>query len=127
MQRLILVIDDCVEIIDAYELILIAAGYRVARAENGWEGLRVCLELRPSAVLVDGVMPFMDGLEFLARLAGRAAAPPVIMISGNDRLHGVSLALGAHAFLRKPASSTEILSAVSSALHHGDDMIHCAK
>jgi CheY-like chemotaxis protein len=81
----ILVVDDSADMRDLWNLWLTAHGFSVLEAQNGLEALRLVDERPPDLVLLDVMMPMMDGLETLKRL--RALAPtsavPVIMLSAQ--------------------------------------------
>jgi signal transduction histidine kinase/CheY-like chemotaxis protein len=86
--KTILVVDDEPEALRLYRRMLAAAGrnYRVLRAADGAEALKVLHESRPSAVLLDLVMPNMDGFQFLEAKSQDPALRdiPVIVISAQD-------------------------------------------
>jgi CheY-like chemotaxis protein len=114
----VLVIDDSEDITELYVLVLEGAGYQVSTAADGEEGLALIAARRPDVVVLDIMMPGIDGLTFLARLPGVCAAPlpPVIASSGFDECREEALRRGACAFLRKPVSVEVLLRAVESAL-----------
>jgi len=85
MTRL-LVVDDELSILEALQDILSLEGYDVVTAYNGAEGLRRIAELRPDLVLLDLMMPVMDGREMLRRVRedpGLKGLPVVIMSAGR--------------------------------------------
>lgn len=114
----VLVVDDSEDLKEVYELVLDGAGHRVSTASDGEEGLRRVAEEQPELVLLDIMMPGVDGLEFLARLPAscRPPLPPVIANSGFDDCRDEALRRGASAFLIKPVSIDVLLQAVEDAL-----------
>jgi CheY-like chemotaxis protein len=112
----VLVVDDCTEQQELYLLILSTAGYEVLSALDGRRGLALVRELRPDVVLLDMMMPEIDGLEFLARLAAEPRRPPVIANSGFDGLRDEALRRGACAFLVKPISPDTLLGTLESVI-----------
>jgi CheY-like chemotaxis protein len=85
MTRL-LVVDDETAIVEALQDILAVEGYEVVVAFNGQEGLRCLSELRPDLVLLDLMMPVMDGREMLQRIRADPALkdlPVVVMSAGR--------------------------------------------
>ena len=113
---LVLVVDDDPDILEAVCEILSMEGYRVAEARHGAEGLERVAAERPALILLDLMMPVMDGVAFVEALRARhpGAAIPVVVISadGNpQRAEG----LGARAFLAKPFDIEVLLSEVAAA------------
>jgi len=117
---LILVIDDEPQIHRFLGPALEAAGYRVLRADNAAEGLRLAASRAPDAVLLDLGLPDMDGQQALVRL--RAFSPvPVLVVSARDREGEKITALdsGADDYVEKPFSVGELLARIRAALRHG--------
>ena len=110
----ILIVDDDPAIRDVVSDILEMSDYCVKTACNGAEALDRIRDDRPSAVLLDLMMPVMDGWEFLREYkhgAPLAAVPVVIMSAAQDASHAVD-ELGAQAFLAKPFEIETILAIV---------------
>jgi len=110
----ILVIDDnegLVKLLDSY---LTGRACQVVSATNGAEGLRLAHELVPDAIVLDVMIPGMDGWEVLQRLRNgpQSAEIPVIMCSVLDSPE-LAYSLGASLFLPKPVSRDDVLSALS--------------
>lgn len=89
MPKSVLIIDDCVDILELTKMILELAGFKVATAVSGRDGLRVLLDMeQPDLILVDNMMDDMGGAEFLETL--ESARPitfknvPVVFFSGSD-------------------------------------------
>ncbi len=101
----ILVVDDDVFISGLYGEMLTRAGYSVTYARNGREGLKEAGTLKYDLVLLDVVMPEMDGFETLSQLksSAKTQAVPVIMLTGMSQPADVEkgLADGAAAYLAK--------------------------
>jgi CheY-like chemotaxis protein len=100
----VLIVDDSEDMQEALETMLTDAGFDVSSASNGKRGLALSRELRPDVILLDMIMPEMDGLQFLTLLAAEPSPPPVIGMSGFDGLRAEALRRGAFAFLFKPFS-----------------------
>jgi CheY-like chemotaxis protein len=103
----ILVIDDDIEFLDSVEHMLTTAGYRVLRATDGREGLRLLEQLRDAVdlAIVDLALPSVNGFEVIGTVARRPNSLKVIATTAvyKDTQLEVAGALGAHAVLRKPA------------------------
>ena len=112
----VLIVDDSEDMQEALETMLTGAGFDVSSAPNGKRGLALSRELRPDVILLDMMMPEMDGLEFLTQQAAEPSPPPVIGMSGFDGLRAEALRRGAFAFLFKPFSFDILIEAVRSAL-----------
>ncbi len=112
-----LVVDDEPHLVDLVRLNLEAEGYRVVIAANGPEALeRVKADL-PDVVILDVMMPEMDGFETLARIR-EVSSVPVIMLTvraeESDRIRG--LEIGADDYLTKPFSPRELTTRVKALL-----------
>jgi two-component system nitrogen regulation response regulator NtrX len=114
----ILVVDDEKNIRRSVEMILSAAGHQVMEAASGHEAEQCLDRQNVDLILLDIVMPNMDGLEFLQRLRKRPARPVVVVISGNATLSNAVAATreGAYDFVEKPISKEKLLIAVKNAL-----------
>ena len=99
----ILVIDDNVDLLRLIELKLSQDGYRVALAENGFEGLEQAGKFSPDLIILDIMMPEMDGWEFTERLR-QVSNVPILMLTAKSEDDDVvkGLKLGADEYLTKP-------------------------
>jgi two-component system, chemotaxis family, chemotaxis protein CheY len=111
---LVLVVDDDPDILDAICDILEGERYRVARARNGLEALDRVGEELPAVILLDLMMPVMDGLAFATALRKQplARSVPIVVISADGNPQRAA-ALGAAGFLAKPFDIDALLSRVS--------------
>jgi len=113
--RRVLVVDDDPDILDALSEILEVEGYDVHRARNGREALVRVEQAPPDLVLLDLMMPVMDGSEFARNLApGRR--PPIIVLSADRNVSVKAMEIGALGWLAKPFELDELLAAVRRAL-----------
>jgi two-component system response regulator MprA len=124
--RTILVVDDEPAVRDALERALRTSGYLVRTAGNGAEGLEAVEAERPDVVVLDILMPVMDGLEACRRLREGGDRTPVLMLTARDavgdRVEGLDA--GADDYLVKPFALDELLARVRALLRRsgvGDD------
>lgn len=126
-RPVVLVVDDSKTFREELRGVLEAARYEVAVAETGEEGLRLAANLRPAAVLVDNVMPGIDGSTVIRRLRLDAAlrgTPCVLMTASDDGGAELgALDAGADAFVRKEDLELVLarLAAVLRATSSGND------
>lgn len=116
----VLLVEDHESSADGYAQLLAGAGYRVARAKNGYEALAEVSHAAPSVVLLDLKLPKLDGWELLERLKADAAVAsvPVIVVTGDSlpTHHEMARSRGAMAVLSKPIDPGELLTVVRDAL-----------
>jgi CheY-like chemotaxis protein len=112
-ERLILVVDDDPDILQTLALCLSTEGYRVTMAANGQEALGLLAKEKPAAILLDLMMPVMDGWQFVAEIEKRGLRnAPLLILSADRSVQGHALKLGADAFLAKPFDLDELLGKV---------------
>lgn len=102
-MRTVLVVDDDPIIVKLLSMTLTVSNYNVITASNGEEGLREALEKKPDIILLDIMMPIMDGITMLEELR-KESDIPVIIISAFGSPDKVEKArrLGIECFLSKP-------------------------
>jgi len=109
-----LVCDDDELLVDLLEYRLAARGFEVLIARNGGEALAVATERLPDAIVLDAMMPVMDGHQVLRRLRANpeTAAIPVIMLTARKLERDIvgALELGANDYLVKPFIPEELMS-----------------
>jgi two-component system, chemotaxis family, chemotaxis protein CheY len=115
MARRVLVVDDDPDILEALSEILEAEGYDVQRARNGREALQRLEHGLPDLVLLDLMMPVMDGWEF-ARSLDPGARPPIIVLSADRNVSAKAKEIGALGWLAKPFELSDLLAAVRSVM-----------
>jgi len=125
-EESVLVVDDDPIIARLLEIELISAGYQVALASTGEEALSMAQEHRPDLVLLDVMMPGMDGFEVarLLRADPRTVAVSIIMLTATglsaSRLEGLSA--GADDYIVKPFDTPELLARVKGVLRRAKEM-----
>ena len=114
---LVLVVEDEPEIAELMEDYLRSSGYRTERARDGNEALSLFRLARPDLVLLDIMLPGLDGLEVLKRLRSESTVP-VIMLTAKaeetDKIIG--LELGADDYITKPIRLKEVIARVRAVL-----------
>lgn len=119
-RQRVLVIDDSATSRAVLEEALLGAGYEVSTAVSGEDGLRVAAAERPNAIIVDGMLPGMDGPAVIRKVRLDAALRGVacVLFTGSEREGAELDALdaGADAFVRKEEDSAVILAKVATAL-----------
>ena len=112
----ILVVDDEPDILLLHRLNLEAAGHEVLLAADGMKALERVAVDRPDCVVLDVMMPVLDGWGVLEALQGRADAPPVLVVSAKSAAGDVehAVAMGAKGFLSKPFNAQLLLDQVSA-------------
>lgn len=110
----VLVVDDSQDLQDSYRLLLEADGHEVLEASDGATGLHLACSERPDVILLDMMMPDVDGLQLLRRLPLECASPlpPVIAISAFEMYRQEALRRGARAFLQKPVAADVLREAL---------------
>ena len=114
----ILVVDDEPNIVELARLYLKSEGFKVEAARDGREALQKIAALKPSLVVLDLMMPELDGWEVTRRLRGGGDRTPVIMLTakGDDVDKIVGLELGADDYLAKPFNPRELVARVRAIL-----------
>ncbi|MCC6629192.1 MAG: response regulator transcription factor [Chloroflexi bacterium] len=117
MARTILIVDDHANIRALVRDYLTTQGYRVVAAGDGREALMVARAERPDLILLDVMMPNMDGFEFM-RVFRREQTTPVILLTARvaetDKV--VGLELGADDYVTKPFSMQELVARIRAVL-----------
>ena len=126
-NELILAVDDEAHILELLSFNLEASGYRVVTAATGEDALVVCAHERPTLVLLDIMLPGIDGMEVCRRLKSQptTADIPIIMLTAKgdevDKILG--LELGADDYLTKPFVTGELLARVRALTRRKGEII----
>ncbi|HJP65646.1 MAG TPA: response regulator [Actinomycetota bacterium] len=126
MSETVLVVDDDPDVARFVEVNLRSAGYDVAVGVDGEEAVRRAVEMRPDLVLLDVMMPKMDGFEVAQRLRRdpRTATSSIIMLTAkalsSDKVLGLSS--GADDYIIKPFDPVELLARVRGTLRRAREM-----
>lgn len=119
----ILIVDDEPRYLRLMEANLITEGYRVLKATNGQEAVQIVGEKHPDLVLLDVMMPVLDGFAACQRIREFSTVPIIIVTARgneNDRVRGLDL--GADDYIVKPFSATELLARVRAVLRRAQNI-----
>lgn len=116
MGNLVLVVEDEESIVDILSFNLIKAGYQVEVAMDGLTGMKKALELNPDIILLDLMLPEMDGFEVCRRVRSQGSLVPIVMLTARedeeDKVKG--LEQGADDYITKPFAMAELLARVKA-------------
>ena len=117
-QKLILIVDDDRELVDAVRTMLERQGYKVIQAHDGHQGKQAIYNQRPDLVILDMMMQRMGGYPVLEHFKGKPDAPPIIMITANEGSRHKAYAeyLGVIDYIRKPFALERLIEAVNKCL-----------
>ncbi len=122
--KTILVVDDEPRMVEFITMNLELEGFRVVRAANGYEALEKAARDMPDLVILDIMMPHMDGFDTLKSLR-ETSQVPVIFLSAkgeeSDRIRGLDL--GADDYITKPFSTRELVSRMKAVLRRTEPAI----
>ncbi len=118
MKKKILIIEDEEDLVKGLKLNLDDEGYEVSWAFDGEEGLRKALEESPDLILLDIMLPRMNGLDVCRELRQKNVSVPVVMLTakGEEIDKVVGLEIGADDYLTKPFSIRELLARIKAHL-----------
>ncbi|WP_129640839.1 response regulator [Peristeroidobacter agariperforans] len=117
-MQTVLVVDDEFGVAEVLQSILEDEGYRVGTAINGKQALARLSELTPDLIMLDYMMPIMDGTQTLAAIRNNAtfAKVPVIMMSSLEEASVRETCTDYDSFLRKPFRAMAVLKTVAQLL-----------
>jgi two-component system, OmpR family, alkaline phosphatase synthesis response regulator PhoP len=129
MPRPVLIIEDDADIAESVRYNVETAGLKAVVASSGEQGLTLALDTRnpPSLIVLDLMLPGMNGMELCRRLRseGQTRRTPIIMLtaktSESDRIAGLDL--GADDYIAKPFSVRELMARVRAVLRRADDEV----
>ncbi len=124
-KETILIVDDEADLLDIIEYNLQKEGYNVLKAENGQEGIRLARKHNPDLIILDIMMPKMDGIEVCRILKEDKVlrSRPVIFLTAksDEKTEVEGLDLGADDFLMKPISTAKLVSRIRVVLRRTSD------
>ena len=123
----ILVVEDETDLREVLSYNLSREGFKVSSAGDGGEGVRTALEEKPDLILLDLMLPDVDGLEVCRRVRQdpNIGATPIIMVTAKDEETDVILGLGVGAddYIAKPFSVKELIARVKAVLRRGNQTV----
>ncbi|MBC8171205.1 MAG: response regulator transcription factor [Anaerolineae bacterium] len=121
MAETILIVDDEQRIIDLAKMYLEQEGYQVLSENDGLVAYRRILSELPSLVVLDLMLPGMDGLEICRRVRAESDLPIIMLTARNDDIDKiVGLELGADDYLTKPFNPRELVARIKAILRRTD-------
>lgn len=119
-QRKILLVDDSETVLMMERMILQQASYQVVMARDGQEGVAKAVEAKPDLILMDVVMPKMNGFEAVRRLRQReeTKSVPIVMVTTEAEMESMEAGYesGCSDYVIKPIDSLELLAKVKNLL-----------
>lgn len=118
MKEKILIIEDEEDLVKGLKINLMDEGYKVDYALNGKEGLEKALKKKPDLILLDIMLPGMNGLEICKKLRQHKMDIPILMLTakGEEIDKVIGLEIGADDYISKPFSIRELLARVKAHL-----------
>jgi two-component system OmpR family response regulator len=114
----LLVVDDEPDIVELLSASLRFAGFQVSTAASGQEALTLAATFRPDLVILDVMMPGLDGFSVLSRLRGEGHQVPVLFLTARDATEDKvrGLTTGADDYVTKPFSLSEVIARIGAVL-----------
>jgi two-component system OmpR family response regulator len=114
----VLVVDDEPNITDLLSMALKYEGFEVSVAHTGRQALKAVTEFRPALIVLDIMLPDVDGFEVTRRLSGRGDRVPILFLTARDATEDKvrGLTLGGDDYLTKPFSLEELIARVRAVL-----------
>ena len=118
MKKHILIIEDEEDMVRGLKMNLVDEGYDVDYALNGKEGLKKALKDKPDLILLDIMLPGMNGLDICRELRSNKMDIPILMLTakGEEIDKVIGLELGADDYISKPFSVRELLARIKAHL-----------
>ncbi|MCX5797148.1 MAG: response regulator [Elusimicrobia bacterium] len=119
-RKRILVAEDDLDLLELLRTEFTAQGYETLTAVDGKEALRVALAEKPDLILLDVMMPHIDGYHVASEVTSKLGpeSPHIIIMTGRDtiREQGIAMMSGAHEVVQKPFAMADLRRRVAAAL-----------
>src|SRR5512144_1033733 len=128
MSKTIMVVDDEKRLVSLVESYLTQEGYRVVSAHDGKEALAVARREKPDLIVLDVMMPEMDGYEFMRKHRTESKTPIILLparVDDEDKVIG--LEVGADDYITKPFRPRELVARVRAVLRRAGEVQPSAK
>ena len=123
MTKRVLIAEDEPSIVLSLEFLLAEEGFEVFTSDNGADALRLCRERKPDLLVLDIMLPLVNGFEICraVRDDSQLHGTRIVMLTARGREHEVQrgLALGADAYITKPFATRELMRVVKDLLGVG--------
>ncbi|KUP05577.1 chemotaxis protein CheY [Bacillus coahuilensis m2-6] len=128
MSKKILVVDDEQSIVTLLKYNLEQAGYTVLTANDGEEGYELAMSDKPDFIVLDLMLPKMDGIEVCKNLRQQKMMTPILMLTAKDDEFDkvLGLELGADDYMTKPFSPREVVARIKAILRRTQTLIQSA-
>ena len=116
MGKTILIVEDEQNIVDILSFNLSREGYDTLEANDGIQGLQLALEKNPDLILLDLMLPGMNGFDVCRRIRASGSSIPIIMLTAREEENNkvLGLELGADDYITKPFSMRELMARVKA-------------
>ena len=121
MKKKILIVEDEESLRLFYEEELKAEGYEIITARNGKEAIQLFEERKPDLIVLDIVMPIMDGMEALGRIVGKKRKIPIIINTSYPGYRQDFMSWAADAYVTKSSDLEELKNKIRELLDRGED------
>ncbi len=119
MKKKILLVEDEESLRTLYEEELTAEGYEIFSATNGKEAIRQVEEVKPDLIVLDIVMPVMDGMEALGQIMGKERTVPIIIHTSYPGYREDFMSWAADAYVSKSSDLRELKEKIRELLKEG--------
>ncbi|MGI6575025.1 MAG: response regulator [bacterium] len=124
MQEKIMVVDDEPTILELLQINLERSGFAVVTANNGEEALKLARQEQPQLIILDVMMPGLDGFETLRELRKTIEVPVIMLTAKGDDIDKIlGLELGADDYVTKPFNPRELVARIKAILRRMDKVM----